>query len=150
VERVRLAPGDAIAAAGGVALLVSMFLPWYRIELDVAGAKVGDTVTAWQAFELVDVLLLLVALVAIAAPAARAAGSPQEDPLGGLLLPAAGALGVVLVLFRLIDVPEPDIPLVGGDFVEVQRRLGIFVALLAAAAIAAGGGATRTRSAPAA
>ena len=43
----RLRPGELIAAAGGVALLVVMFLDWYEFN--------GMGVTAWAAFTITDV-----------------------------------------------------------------------------------------------
>jgi hypothetical protein len=147
VERSRLAPGDAIAAAGGVVLFVSLFLPWYEIALDVAGATVVDTESAWEAFGFVDGVLLAVALTAVALPAGRAAGSLPAGVPAPLVLVAAGLLGLALVLFRLVDVPEPDIRLVGEDSIDAERRIGIILALTGAAAIAAG--ATRTAAPPA-
>jgi hypothetical protein len=119
-----------IAAISGVALLVTMFLPWYGVEVDIAGASVSDSWNAWQAFGVTDLLLCLVALVAIGVPAARAAPQP---------LLAAGALGVLLILFRLVEMPTPDVGLVGEDTIELDRRAGAFLGLAAAAGVAYGG-----------
>ena len=52
----RLRAGEWIAGGAGVALLVALFLPWYGP---------GD-VTAWEAFDVIDVLLAALALGAIA------------------------------------------------------------------------------------
>ena len=48
---------------------------------------------------------------------------------------AAGGLGVLLVLFRLLDLPTPD----GGGGVDFSRKFGIFLGLIAAAGVAYGG-----------
>jgi hypothetical protein len=48
----------------------------------------------------------------------------------------AGGLAVLLVLFRLIDLPTPDLDAEGVDF---SRKFGIFLALIAAAGVAYGG-----------
>jgi len=47
----RLRAGEWVAAAAGALLIVSLFLPWYE-----AGRF---DVSAWEAFAVVDVLLLL-------------------------------------------------------------------------------------------
>ena len=69
VELSRLRPGELIAAAGGVALLVVMFLDWYAVggTTSVGGSDVRISLglTAWEAFAITDVLLALAALIAI-------------------------------------------------------------------------------------
>jgi hypothetical protein len=135
----RLGTGDLIAAAGGVALFVSLFLPWYGIELAIAGFSSSASVTGWEALELIDVVLLLVALVALGVPAARADGSLGPEFPWPLLVLGAGVLGLFLVLVRLIDVPVSDVSSIAGDRVDVGRKVGPFVALLATAGIAYGG-----------
>jgi len=130
----RLSPGERIAGASGIALLVVMFLPWYGAE--TAGLSV--TGSAWEALSFIDVLLFLIALVAIAVPAAKAAEALPPEAPGPLLLLVAGALGVLLVLFRLIDLPTPDL---GGfeDRIDFDRQIGVFLGLVATAGIAYGG-----------
>src|SRR5215211_4271083 len=128
--------GDTIAAASGAALLVVLFLPWYGVDLNVAGATVASGhATAWEAFRFIDLLLFLVAVVAIAVPLARAAGSLRD---GSALVLAAGLVGLLLVLFRVIDLPASDIHTVGGDSIEFGRRIGLLLGLLAAAGVAYG------------
>jgi hypothetical protein len=129
--------GDTVAVASGAALLVVLFLPWYGVDLNVAGATVASGhATAWQAFGFIDLLLFLVAVVAIAVPLGRAAGSL---PGGSRLVLAAGAVGLLLVLFRVVDLPATDIQTVGGDSIDVSRRIGLFLGLLATAGVACGG-----------
>ena len=65
-ELSRLRPGELVAAAGGVALLVSLFLDWYA-RRPVARST---ALTAWEAFAVIDVLLAL-------AGAARRSRSPS-------------------------------------------------------------------------
>jgi hypothetical protein len=53
-----------------------------------------------------------------------------------VILLGLGALAVLLVLYRIIDIPvEGDIP----DEVDLSRKIGVFVALIGAAAVAYGG-----------
>jgi hypothetical protein len=133
VERTLPSASDLIAPAGGVLLLVSLFLPWYSRDTDIAGAVINQTWTAWQAMPVIATLLFLVAVVAIVAPPVP--GAFRGDRLATLL----GILGLLLVLFRAIDMPLPDVDLVQGDRADSSRGLGLFLALLATAGIAFGG-----------
>jgi hypothetical protein len=64
------------------------------------------------------------------------------------VLLAAGALAVLLVLYRIVDIPGGDVP----DDVDLSRKVGVFIALIGAAAVAYGGWRTNaeTPGAPAA
>lgn len=135
----KLSLGDQIAAASGVALLVVLFLPWYGVDVNVAGFSASESVNAWEAMSFIDILLFLVALVAIGVPVARATGSLPDDLPGPLLILAAGALGILLVLFRLIDIPAPDVPSIAEDSVDFGRKIGIFLGLIATVGISYGG-----------
>jgi hypothetical protein len=132
----RLTTGDIIAGVGGIVLLISLFLPWYGASVDVAGFSASESGSGWEALGFIDILLFVIALVAIAVVAARATGQlPAEIPAAVVLL-GLGALAVLLVLYRIIDIPvEGDIP----DEVDLSRKIGVFVALIGAAAVAYGG-----------
>ena len=132
----RLGAGDLIAAASGAALLGALFLPWYGIELTVADVLLSGSANAWQSLTLIDVLLLGVALAAIGVPVARAAGWAAGE---SRLLVVAGALGMLLVLYRLAVLPGPGVETVGGDRIEFGREVGLVVALVAAAGVLYGG-----------
>src|SRR5215213_2547351 len=131
----RLTTGDIIAGVGGIVLLISLFLPWYGASVDVGGFSASESGTGWEALSFIDILLFLIALAAIAIVAARATGRlPDEVPAAVVLL-GLGALGVLLVLYRIIDIPGGDVP----DEVDLSRKIGVFVALIASAAVAYGG-----------
>ena len=132
----RLTTGDIIAGVGGIVLLISLFLPWYGASVDVGGFSASESGNGWEAMSFIDILLFVIALVAIAVVAARATGQlPAEVPAAVVLL-GLGALAVLLVLYRIIDIPvEGDIP----DEVDLSRKIGVFVALIGAAAVAYGG-----------
>jgi hypothetical protein len=132
-ERTRPRAGQLIGAAGGALLLVALFLPWYSRDTDIAGAVITQTWTAWQALPVITTLLFLIAVGAIAALAA------PKPFRGDRALVILGALGFLLILFRAIDLPLPDIDLVKGDHADTSRGIGLFLALLATAAIAYGG-----------
>ena len=125
--------GELIAAGGGILLIVALFLPWYSRDTDIAGAVITQTWTGWQALPVITTLLFLVAVLAIAIPAA-----PKRFRSDRALV-ILGAAGFLLVLFRAIDMPLPDIDLVPGDHADTSRGAGLFLALLATASIAYGG-----------
>ena len=125
-----------IAGVAGLLLLLFMFLNWYGVDVDVAGISTGlGDANAWESFSFIDLLLFLAAAVAIAVTVARALGALPALPMPpGQIVAIAGAIAVLLILFRLIFPPD-----FGVDGFDVGRKFGIFLGLLAAAGIAFGG-----------
>jgi hypothetical protein len=124
----------ALAVLGGLVLAESLFLPWYSLDITVAGAEAGSTHSAWQAMALMDVLLFFTALTAIAAGVILA----RQGELA-LVVAGAGALGVIMSIAGLIDVPDSGLAVTPGDDAAVGRLAGPFVALVASAGIAFAG-----------
>jgi hypothetical protein len=123
----RLRPGEWLAFAGGVALLVSLFSTWYTIE----GGLLSASASGWQAFTVIDVLLALVAACGIALAVVQAVDTRPALPVAAsVLLVPVGFVGVLLVLFRLIFQPGPN------EFVNLGA--GAWLALAATLAITAG------------
>lgn len=139
----KLTTGDMIAGVGGVVLLISLFLPWYGVSVDVAGFSASESGSGWEALGFIDILLFLISVAVIAIVAAKAAGAlPAELPAPVVLL-GLGALAVLLVLYRIIDIPvDGDVP----DQVDLSRKVGIFIALIASGAVSYGGWRTNTES----
>jgi hypothetical protein len=135
----RLSTGELIAGASGLALIVVLFLPWYGVDVNIAGFAASGNASAWDALSFIDVLLFLVGLVAVAVPVARAADALPDDVPGTVVLVAVGVVGLVLVLYRLIDVPGTDLKTVGGDSIDFGRKIGVWLGLIATAGIAYGG-----------
>ena len=118
----RLRAGEWLAAAGGVAMIVALALPWYDVG--------PETATGFEAFTVIDVLLVLLALLALALPFLQATRDSPALPVGAAVLTAAfGIIGILLVLFRLIDDP----------FTGSSLALGAWIGLAAAVAIEAAG-----------
>jgi hypothetical protein len=116
----RLRDGDWIAGAGGIALLATLFLPWY-----------GDA-SAWAAFAIVDVVLASLTLVPLALVGLQASRRSPALPVAfSVFSVLAGVLATLLILWRLLDQPGPS--------EDVSVRLGAWLGLLAALAIATGG-----------
>ena len=119
----RLRAGEWIAALSGVALLVSLFLPWY-------GASTEDDASGWQALAAVDIALALVAAFGVALLLITASQRVPAVPIAlSAIVSIVGLIGVVLVLIRLANLPDA----------YDGRELGVWLGLIAAIGIVAGG-----------
>ena len=83
--------GPLIVALASLVLLVSLFLEWY-----------GDA-TAWEAFELADVLLAALALLALVSAAGQVA--PELSYLDARWMPAAVGGALILVVAEMLSPP---------------------------------------------
>jgi hypothetical protein len=130
-----------VAGAGGALLLLASFLPWFALDsaIELPGRSGGVTVrgegvNAWEAFTVIDVLLLVTALAAIALVVAGALGAGRSGVVLALAAVAAAVVCGALIVFRLIDPPALATE-VDTAANEVGRRLGPFFALLATVGI---------------
>jgi hypothetical protein len=119
--RQKIDAGSALAALGAALLLVSLFIRWF----DPGG-------TAWQVFEIVDLVLAGTALAVLVGTFGRS--DPAGEPPRWLLGVSAAALAVVAV--QLID-PPPVAR--GGDIAT-----GAWLALAGTAVMAIGAGLSRS------
>ena len=137
----RLKFGDMIAGGGAVVLFISLFLDWYKVSVKGFGDVGSEGGSAFDALGIGPVFLLLVSLVVIAIVVVRALGVALPElpvPLSTVIL-GLGALATLYILFRLIFVPDGDVPDAFDDAVDFGRSIGIFLAFLSALAITAGG-----------
>jgi hypothetical protein len=127
-----LRDGEWIAGAGALALIASLFLHWYGA--DGVGFPPGWTVyapgaeaTGWQAFGVLDVVLVLLALVPLTLVVLQATRESPALPVAfSVFSVLAGGLATLLILLRIIDQPGPN------ELVSVQAGawLGLLAALL--------------------
>ena len=90
------------------------------------------TASAWESFSVLDVVLALLALVPFSLVATQATrDSPSIPVFFSVLSTLAGMIATLLILYRLLNQPGPN------DLVEV--KLGAWIGLAAAVALAAGG-----------
>jgi hypothetical protein len=140
LDTTKISFGEMVAGASAVALFIFMFFPWYGASANIGNIASGSVnASAWQAFSFIDILLFLVVVVAVGLTVARAMGSmPAGLPAPpGLIVVGAGAFAVLLILFRLISTPGPDSTF--GVEVDISRKIGIFLGLIAAGGITFGG-----------
>ena len=114
----RIEAGPLVALVGAVVLLVSLFLDFYDPGL-----------TAWQVFEVLDLVLAAAAIVGGYA-ALSLAGAPVPAVDGRVLGYAAGT-AFVLVVATLLNHP----PAVSGS---ADPAIGLWLALAGSALMAAG------------
>ena len=137
-DRNRLSQGEMIAGIAGIVLFISMFMDWYGVKVKTSLGTFGGGLggpDAWQAFSLIDLILFVVCVVVIGVAVMRALNRMPDLPWpAATIVTVAGAIGLLLILFRLLVQPF-DVP----DGVDVTRKLGIWIGLLSAAAITYGG-----------
>ena len=110
-----------MAAGFGAVLLVSLWVPWYSGP---------ESLSAWEALGALDVVLALVAAAAVALALITATQRVPAVPIAlAVFVTWAGILGVVLVLLRVVSLPD------AAD----GRDWGLWLALVAVAGIVASG-----------
>jgi hypothetical protein len=141
----RLRPADLVAGAGGLVLLVSLFLPWYGVSIQtprrpgsgpIAAYVIGRPhATAWQAFSVTDVLLALAALLAIGLVVVTATSTGPAKPVAFTVMSGvASLLAVLLIAYRLLNQPGPNdlVEVRGGAWLGFAAALVMFVGSWAA------------------
>ena len=105
----RMSQGQMIAGAGGVLLIIGLFLSW------------GDGANAFDVFSGMDIIMLIVAIVAVAWGALAGMGAVTPPALSGMLV---GLLGVAVLGFTL-----------GTDLEAPNADIGAWLSLVASTAI---------------
>lgn len=133
----RLSQGQLIAGIGAIVLLVAMFLPWIGVSgpslpagITVpGGVSTGSTSeNIWKGSTL-DVYLLITVIVAALPALLALTDSSEEFSFVSAATFLLGVVGVILIAaFLTVDFPD------GAD-----RKIGAFIGLAAAIAIAVGG-----------
>lgn len=102
-----------IAAGGGLLLFIALFLSWF------------GGFSAWEVFDLSDIVLAAIALLALAVGASIATGNAFDVPGGAsATLSAAGLIAFAMVATWFFE----------GE----EREFGLFLALIGAIAIIVG------------
>lgn len=133
----RLSQGQLIAAIGAVVLLVAMFLPWIGVSgpslpagitLPQGASGGGSSENIWKGSTL-DIYLLTTVIVAALPALLALTQSSEEFSFASAATFLLGVVGVILIAaFLTVDFPD------GAD-----RKIGAFIGLAAAIAIAVGG-----------
>jgi hypothetical protein len=141
MELEKLSPGEKISAVSAILLFIFMFFDWFGAEVESVSGFSGSVPgggSAWDALDVIPIFLMIAIIAAIGVAVVRLTDADLEPPVSlNTIVAALGALAVLLILYRIIDQPG------GGDFggvsVNTTLKIGIFLALVAAAGIAYGG-----------
>jgi hypothetical protein len=124
--------GEALAWLGGLVLALSSFMGWYSVSTgSFAAGEQSLSLLGWHSGVL-GKLVFFVGLAVLALLTLRATGYelPPSVP-SGMVIAGLGALGTVLVLVRLIDLPD--------DYSPIGRSIGLWISLVAALLLVAAG-----------
>jgi hypothetical protein len=137
----RALPAEMQQAAGAAAGLgLTLFLPWYSAVF--RGDERTFNRSAVGEFSFVEAAVLLVSAGVLYLVWARSQQKAFHLPGGdGTVIMAAGGWAALLIVWRLFDTPE-------SSTAEFGLQWGIFVALIAAGALAAAGARVRAAHRP--
>jgi hypothetical protein len=139
-----LAPEQRIATLAALALLVTMFLPWYDLQsLDrKTSAIYSHSISAFGDVSFVEAAVFLVAAGVVALMFARAERRDFHMPgSDGAVVMAAGAWAALLIFYRVFSRPD-------GHGYPVGIEWGFFLAFVAAGTLGYAGWRMRAASAP--
>ena len=107
--------------AGGVLLLVALFLPWF------------DSQTGWESFTITDVIAALVAVGALTLLAVTARFSSASPAIAyEALLTLVAAVAFAVIAIRLLSPPGENVSLEAGAWLGLLASFGIVAASLVA------------------
>ncbi len=134
MDATRLNTGEKLAGAAAVVLFITMFLNWFGAP-DIGGVDfegltgVDVSISAWQAFDFIDLLLLLTVISGVALAVTAAVASAPNMPVAlSAITTGIAAISTLFVLYRVIDPPF-----------SLDREYGLFIGLIAVALVAVGG-----------
>lgn len=139
-----LAPEQRIAGVAAVALLVTMFFPWYELQSlnRRTGAISSSSISAFGDVSFVEAAVFLVAAGVIALLFARAERKDFHMPgSDGAVVLVAGGWATLLIFYRVFSRPS-------GHGYPVGIQWGFFLAFVAAGALTYAGWRMRATSRP--
>ncbi len=132
MDATRLSQGQMVAAIGAIALFIISFLPWFDLSgaVTVGGTTIGGSqnFNLWEAENPLDIFLLIVILVALVPALFSLLGDGGDASMASMATALLAGVGTLLILYQIFDTP--------GD---LGRKVGLFLGLIACAAIAVGG-----------
>jgi hypothetical protein len=137
-------PEQRLASAASLALLVTMFFPWYGLQSlnRKTGAISSRTINAFGDVSFVEAAVFLVSVSVVLMIIARVEGRRFHLPGGdGTVVMAAGAWAGLLIFYRVFSRPA-------GNGYPVGIEWGFFLAFVAAGALAYAGWRMRTMERP--
>jgi hypothetical protein len=130
----KLSTGDKLILGGGIAFVLFMFFPWYGLS---GGSNNGFH---YFLFGLIPLLLIILTAAVVAVRAFAPDTKLPELPIAySLAMLIASGLAALLVLLKVAIGDSVSVGIPGfSASVDLDRKFGIFLAFLSAAAVAAG------------
>jgi hypothetical protein len=120
MNSVQMRQGQMLAGLGGILLFIFLFLPWFGV---------GDvSESGWEGQSSTDIFLLIVAAVAVGTAATAGGALLPGLTLNGATATLGGVATIVLLWLVVFDYPEGE-----------DRKIGLYLSLIAVAVIAFGG-----------
>ena len=132
----KLSAADKVIGASAILFLIAMFLPWWGIDFGEGFGSASNS--GWDYF-LTGILPLLIALAMVAVIYIQKFTSTELPkpplPWSQLFLIGGAVIAVLLVLRVIIGADEGA----AGITIDLDREWGLWVALIAALGLGAGG-----------
>jgi hypothetical protein len=136
----RLRRSDRIIGISAIALFIFLFFfKWYGVSTSVGvaggGINLDVSKSGWDVFTNSRWIWLLTIIVALGAVAVASGALKLKSPVQpGVLVAGLGALSTLLILYRIVHHPSG-----GGAGYSYGIKIGIWLGLIAAAALTYGG-----------
>jgi hypothetical protein len=136
--------GEKIAGVAGILLILIMFIfDWFGLKFTAGVGAFGVSAeggrNAWGSYGFTDIVLFITALSAIGLAAIAASDSEVGLPVAlSAIVAALGVLSLILVVISIISPPDFGVNL-SGTGVDHERKIGVWLGLLAVIGVTAGG-----------
>lgn len=136
--------GEKVAGVAGVLLILIMFIfDWFGLKFTGGAGAFGVSVeggrNAWGSYGFTDIVLFVTALAAIGLALSAASDADIGLPVAlSAIVTALGILSLILVIISIISPPDFGLD-VSGTGVDQERKIGVWLGLIAVAAVSMGG-----------
>jgi hypothetical protein len=136
MDLTRLGQGEKIAAVSAISLFIIMFVfTWFDTTY---GGVIDLSGNAWQSYGFTDIVLMLTILAAVGLAYLAASRQQLNLPVAAsAIVVALGALSLLLIIISLFS--PPDVGSQGLISGSTSRDIGVWLGLIAAAALTYGG-----------
>jgi hypothetical protein len=139
VDLSKLTTSDKMILGGGLAYLIFMFFPWYGIDYSAFGVSQSFTSSGWDYFlgGILPLILILVMCSHVLVSAFSDTELPEPPVPWAQVHLGTGIVAAVLVVLRLLIASDDYGSIDTG--VNLDRKFGLFLAVIAAIVVAVGG-----------
>jgi hypothetical protein len=136
--------GEKIAGIAGILLILIMFIfDWFGLKSTGGAGAFGISVeggrNAWGSYGFTDIVLFITALAAIGLALLAASDAEVGLPVAlSAIVTALGVLSLILVVISIISPPDFGLD-VNGSGIDHERKIGVWLGLIAVAAVTLGG-----------